>query len=543
MSPTFKAAAIPALVSTKAALGFTSAQECLARRSFTRKSLRTGSALVLIVVGAVALSIFGDALPFASARFGRFLPQGEWFRVGADKGQASYGIRWAGYRLGANAGGEFEAKDRLADLVVSVKPAVVSVTAKYLDGSDADGSSAVGLGLDGIDPTGKPRRLVRSHGTGFFVSADGYVVTNHHVVETSRTAEVVTDEGTTYRAKVTASDRRSDLALLKIDGHNDFPFATFAERPARIGQRVFAIGSPFGFDGTVTAGIVSALQRHVEIDSDDDFIQIDAPINRGNSGGPTFDLDGNVVAVNTAIFSPSGGSVGVGFGIPAQKVRRLIAQLKAAHAVNRGWLGVRAQAVTPAIAEALGLREAHGALVDDVSGPAADAGIVSGDVISSIDAVRINDNFELSRRLEPLAPGITVHLGVVHDGSETTSAVVLGETPQLPSETATPIEWPTSFGGAIDLGLTLAPTDPSHGGDKVARTGVVVLAVRPDGRGADLGIVPGDIILDVNGRAVQTPNEIPEALHDAYGTGRSATLVRLRSGGMMRFVAVPFDPA
>jgi serine protease Do len=297
------------------------------------------------------------------------------------------------------------------------------------------------LWLEGIDPRGKPPTLVKSHGTGFFVSADGYVVTNRHVVEASRTAEVVTDEGTTYRAKVTASDPRSDLALLKIDGRNDFPFAKFAERPPRVGQRVFAIGSPFGFDGSVTAGIVSALQRHVEIDSDDDFIQIDAPINRGNSGGPTFDLDGNVVAVNTVIFSPSGGSVGVGFAIPAQKVRHVIEQLKAAHTVSRGWLGVRAQPVTPAIAEALGLSEAHGALVDDVSGPAADAGIVSGDVISSIDAVRIKDNFELSRRLEALAPGITVHLGVVHDGTETMNAVVLGEAPALPGERAMAIEW------------------------------------------------------------------------------------------------------
>lgn len=504
--------------------------------------LRTGSALALTVAVSVGLSIFGNALPLAPDRFARIRPEGEWPRVGADKVQASYGIRRAADRLGADVGRESEAKDRLADLVVSVKPAVVSVTAKYLDRSDVDGSSAVGLSLEGIDPRGKPGVLVKSHGTGFFVSADGYVVTNHHVVEASRTAEIVTDEGTTYRAKVTASDPKSDLALLKIEGRN-FPFAKFAERPPRVGQRVFAIGSPFGFDGSVTAGIVSALQRHVGVDPDDDFIQIDAPINRGNSGGPTFDLDGNVVAVNTVIFSPSGGSVGVGFAIPAQKVRNIIAQLKAAHTVRRGWLGVRSQPVTPAIAEALGLSEAHGALVDDVSGPAADAGIVSGDVISSIDAVRIKDNFELSRRLETLAPGIIVHLGVIHDGTETISPIVLGETPAPPSEKTTAIEWPASLGGAIDLGLTLAPTGPSHGGDKVARTGVVVLAVRPDGRGADLGISPGDIILSVSGRPVRTPNEIPEALQDAHSAGRSATLIRLQSGGMIRFVAVPFDPA
>jgi serine protease Do len=508
----------------------------------TRKSILTAGTIALIVTGFVGLSALGGAL-LASDRFARILPAGEWPRIGVDDGSAEYGISWAGDRFSNVARRQSEAKDRLADVVESVRPAVVSVTAKYLDLSSADGSRGVGLLFEGIDPRGDPRTLVTSRGTGFLVSADGYVVTNHHVVEASRIAEVVTDDGTTYRAKVTASDPRSDLALLKIDGRNDFPFAKLAERPPRVGQRVFAIGNPFGFDGSVTAGIVSARERHVDIDTDDDFIQIDAPINRGNSGGPTFDLDGNVVGVNTVIFSPSGGSVGIGFAIPAQKVGRVIAQLKAAHTVGRGWLGVRSQPVTLAIAEALGLNEAHGALVDDASGPAADVGIVPGDVISSINMERIKDNFDLARRLETLAPGITVHLGVVHDGTETTIAVVLGEAPPSPGETATAIEWPASPSGAVDLGLTLAPAAPSRGGDKVPRSGVVVLAVQPNGRGADLGISPGDIIIGVNGKPVQTPDEIPEALQDAYKAGRSATLMRLKSGDMTRFIAVPFDPA
>lgn len=499
--------------------------------------LTTGSTFALIVAGSAGISTFGVP-PLALERIAPILRAGNWPRGAADE-SARYSLSWAGERPDHARSGP-EAKDRLADVVDSVKPAVVSVTAKYLDRADADDSRLL---LEGNDRTGESRKLIISRGTGFLVSPDGYVVTNHHVVEASRTAEVITDGGTSYRAKVTASDPRSDLALLKIDGRSDFPFAKLAERPPRVGQLVFAIGNPFGFAGSVTAGIISALGRHVDGEFDNDFIQIDAPINRGNSGSPTFDLDGNVVGVNAAIFSPSGGSAGIAFAIPAQKVGRVIAQLKAAHAVSRARLGIRSQPVTPAIARALGLKDAHGALVDDSHGPAGQAGIVSGDVVSSINGERIKDNFDLARRLETLAPGTTVELGLVHDGIKTTIAVVLGEAPPPHGETATAIEWPASPGDAVDLGLTLAPADPSRRGDQAVRRGVVVLAVQPDGRGADLSISPGEVILDVNGKPVQTPDEITQALQDAHLAGRSAALMRLKSGDSTRFVAVLFDPA
>lgn len=487
---------------------------------FPRKSiLRVGAALAVIVAGSIGLPAFG-VLPLATDR----MPRSDCSRVSAE------------------AHGECKPTGDLADVVASTKPAVVSITAKYLDRA-----GAAHVGAD--DPQVPSRRgavLTTSQGAGFFVSADGYIVTNQHVVETSRTAEVMMADGMSYKAKVIASDPRTDLALLKIDGPNDFLFVKFAERPARVGQRVFAVGNPFGFEGSVTAGIVSALDRHVDVDggSSDDLIQIDAALNRGNSGGPTFDLDGNVVGVNTLIFSPSGGSVGLGFAVPAQTVRRVIAQLKTAHAVQRGWFGVRSQAVTPAIAEALGLSDAWGALVTEASGPAAEVGIVPEDVISSMNGERIKDNFDLARRLDMLPPGTTVHVGIVHEGAVTTIAVELGETPpSLQPEAATAIELPASDSGALNLGLTLAPTSAFATADAGEKNGLVVLAIEPGRLGADLGIDPGDIILDVGGKPMQTPDEFQDALHDAHAAGRPSTLMRVRSGDTTRFVVVPFDAA
>jgi len=235
--------------------------------------LTTGSTLALIIAGSAGISTFG--VPLALERTAPILRAGNWPRGAADV-SARYSLSWASERPDAHARSGPEAKDRFADVVDSVKPAVVSVTAKYLDRADADDPRLL---LEGNDRRGEPRTLIISRGTGFLVSPDGYVVTNHHVVEPSRTAEVITDGGATYRAMVTAPDPRSDLALLKIDTRNDFPFAKLAERPPRVGERVFAIGNPFGFVGSVTAGIISALERHVD-GFDDDFIQIDAPNGR-----------------------------------------------------------------------------------------------------------------------------------------------------------------------------------------------------------------------------------------------------------------------
>src|SRR5262249_31360883 len=220
---------------------------------------------------------------------------------------------------------------------------------------------------------------VTGQGSGFFISADGYAVTNNHVVDKAETVEVATDDGHTYSAKVIGADPRTDIALIKVDGRSDFPHVRFAEHAPRIGDWVLGVGNPFGLGGTVPAGIVSARGRDIGAGPYDDFIQIDAPVNRGNSGGPTFDVDGSVIGVNTAIFSPSGGSVGIAFAIPAETVKAVVTQLKEHGSVTRGWIGVQIQPVTAEIAETLNLKAAQGALVAEpqADGPAAKAGILA----------------------------------------------------------------------------------------------------------------------------------------------------------------------
>ncbi len=237
---------------------------------------------------------------------------------------------------------------------------------------------------NGMQP--RSSRPVAAEGSGFFISADGYAVTNNHVVDHAKTVQVVTDDGKILNAKVIGTDPKTDLALIKVDG-NDFPFVKFADHDPRIGDWVIAVGNPFGLGGTVTAGVVSARGRDIGSGPYDDYIQIDAPVNKGNSGGPSFDVNGNVIGVNTAIFSPSGGSVGIGFDIPADTVKTVVAQLKDTGHVTRGWMGVQIQAVTADIADSLGLKKAEGAIVDEPQSdsPAAKAGIMAGDVITTLD--------------------------------------------------------------------------------------------------------------------------------------------------------------
>ena len=266
-------------------------------------------------------------------------------------------------------------------------------------------------------PEGGPtvrRRLARGRnvsvtgqGSGFFISADGYAVTNNHVVDKAETVEVTTDDGKTYTAKVIGTDPRTDLALIKVEGRSDFPYVKLADKAPRIGDWVLAVGNPFGLGGTVTAGIVSARGRDIGAGPYDDFIQIDAPVNKGNSGGPTFDVDGNVIGVNTAIFSPSGGSVGIAFAIPAETVKTVVAQLKDKGTVTRGWIGVQIQPVTADIADSLGLKKAEGALVAEpqADGPAAKAGIKAGDVITAVNGKRGQGRARPRPQIGGMAPG------------------------------------------------------------------------------------------------------------------------------------------
>ena len=314
-----------------------------------------------------------------------------------------------------------------------------------------------------------------------------------------------------------------------------------ADTPPRIGDWVLAVGNPFGLGGTVTAGIVSARGRDIGAGPYDDFIQIDAPVNKGNSGGPTFDVDGNVIGVNTAIFSPSGGSVGIAFDIPADTVKSVVAQLRDKGSVTRGWIGVQIQTVTPDIADSMGLKQATGALVSEPqkNSPAATAGIQSGDVIVSVDDTPIHDARELARKIGTMAPGASVKLGTIRQGQDKTVTLTLGT---LPAEKVASNDQDNQRdvpdAEVPKLGLTLAPADKGSGGN-----GVVVTAVADGGIAAEHGFQVGDVILDVGGKSVSTPADIRKGLADARTDGKHTVLFRVKSRDGTKFVALPLGNA
>jgi len=449
-----------------------------------------------------------------------------------------------------------------ADLVAKVKPAVISVRvtmdrpAHTAQMNDEDGDATPGksgppmqrffrqFGQDPNMPSGKPqaRQHMAAEGSGFFISADGYAVTNNHVVDHAKTVQVITDDGRTLSAKVVGTDAKTDLALIKVDGR-DFSFVKFADHASRVGDWVVAVGNPFGLGGTVTAGIVSANGRDIGAGPYDDYIQIDAPINKGNSGGPAFDMSGNVIGVNTAIFSPSGGSVGIGFDIPAETAKMVVAQLKDKGHVTRGWMGVQIQAVTPDIADSLGLKKAEGALVDEpqTGSPAAKAGFTSGDVITAVDGAQVKDSRGLARTISMMAPGTSVKLTVLHNGQDKTVSLTLGELPDQRQASADTEGNGTSESGTLPrLGLTLAPAGEVAG---AGNQGVAVTGIDPDGPAAEHGIQTGDIIMDVNGNAISNPADISKHLADLGKDGKHTVLLRMKSGGATRFVAIPFGKA
>jgi serine protease Do len=269
-----------------------------------------------------------------------------------------------------------------------------------------------------------------SQGSGFFISADGFAVTNNHVIEGATQVELVMDDGRTVQARVVGRDPRTDIALLKAEGNN-FPFVRLSKANPRVGDWIIAVGNPFGLGGTVTAGIVSANGRDIGAGPYDDFIQIDAPVNRGNSGGPTFNAAGEVVGVNTAIVSPSGGNVGIAFAVPAASVERVVEDLRAKGSVTRGFIGVQIQPVSAEIADAIGLKEARGALVADAQaeGPAARAGLRRGDTILAIEGRPIRDARELSRRIAEVKPGERISVTVFREGRERTITIEVGRQP------------------------------------------------------------------------------------------------------------------
>ncbi len=447
------------------------------------------------------------------------------------------------------------------DLVSKVKPAVISVRVKIDQDSDKSAmlqqnrmdsdedtpfdqfSRQFGFRLPG-GANGMPRQrhqMITGEGSGFFISADGYAVTNNHVVDRAESVQVTMDDGTTYTAKVVGTDPKTDLALIKVDGKKDFPFVKFSDQKPRIGDWVVAVGNPFGLGGTVTAGIVSASGRDIGNGPYDDFIQIDAPINKGNSGGPAFDMNGNVIGVNTAIFSPSGGSVGIGFDIPASTAKLVVAQLKEKGAVTRGWLGVQVQPVTSDIADSLGLKEARGAIVDQSQegSPAAKAGIEAGDVITAVNGTAIKDSRDLARTVAGLAPGTSVKLDVFRKGDSKTVTLALGE---LPNERQAQANGNADEGrrqpgaGTPRLGLSLAPAGDVQG---AGQNGVVVTDVDPQGPAAQRGIRTGDVIVNVGGKAVGNVGEVRSELAQAKSAGKRSVLLQVRRADATRFVAVP----
>ncbi len=446
-----------------------------------------------------------------------------------------------------------------ADVVDRVKSSVVSVKVKMSEAADAESDlqtmphfppgspfdrffKQFGMPDDqdeGDAPTPRhpQRHMTMAQGSGFFISSDGYIVTNNHVVDHATEVTVTTSDGKTLAAKVIGTDPKTDLALLKVTDSGTYPFVKFAPHTPRVGDWVIAVGNPFGLGGTVTAGIVSARGRDIGSGPYDDFIQIDAPVNHGNSGGPTFNTDGDVVGVNTAIFSPSGGSVGIGFAIAGDVVEKVVDQLKTGGVVERGWLGVEIQPVTQDIADSLGLKTASGALVakENKDAPAAAAGVKIGDVVTAVNGQSVADPRELARRIADLGPKKSAELTIWRNGAQQTVSVTLGA---MPNDKEAMNDQGTNKPDAADtsvakLGLTL----------ERGRDGVTITDVDPNSVAADKGLQQGDVILEASGKAVERPTEIAQAFDAARADGRKSVLLRVKSGDTIRFVALPAQAA
>jgi serine protease Do len=443
-----------------------------------------------------------------------------------------------------------------AGIVDRVRGAVVSVKVKMVQAADAsasDNNQQQMPGMPQLRPGDPLERFFRQFGenrrpqprtgialgSGFIISADGYVVTNNHVVQNATDVSVTMDDGKSLPAKVVGTDPKTDLALLKLKGDGPYPYVEFAAQPPRVGDWVLAVGNPFGLGGTVTAGIVSARGRDIGAGPYDDFIQIDAPVNRGNSGGPTFNGQGQVVGVNTAIYSPSGGSVGIGFDIPADTVKSVINDLKTKGSVARGWIGVQIQPVTQDIADSLGLKNTDGALVADVqdNSPARAAGLKSGDVITSVNNEQVKGPRELARTIASLGPDKKVDVSYVEDGAQKTASMTLGSLP-ADQQQASAEDSSRGDNGAASLssfGLTLAPAASVDG---AGRNGVVITDIDPDGAAAEKGLRQGDVILEAAGHPVARPADVSKALSDAKKAGRKAVLLRVKTGDNTHFVAL-----
>jgi len=377
---------------------------------------------------------------------------------------------------------------------------------------------------------GAPKQFGLSQGSGFFISADGYVVTNNHVVENAISVTLTTDDGKTMDAKIIGRDPKTDLALLKTEQGGNFAYVPLASSAPRVGDWVVAVGNPFGLGGTVTAGIVSARGRDIGSGPYDDYLQIDAPVNRGNSGGPTFNLKGEVVGVNTAIYSPTGGSVGIAFAIPSETVSSVIAALRDGGSVARGYLGVQIQPVTAELADSLGLKDAKGALIAETQPgtPAAEAGLKPGDTIIAVNGEAMATPRDVTRHVSQIKPGESAKITYLRAGKEQIATIKLAALP----ETKTTMADPSQTKLSPTFGLTLAPSKDG--------SGVVVTDIDPNSIGAEKGFNKGDLIVEIGGKTVTKPTELRAAIEEARKEGRKAVMLRVKNEDGMRFVALAF---
>ena len=465
------------------------------------------------------------------------------------------------------------APDSFADLAAKLLPSVVNIsttqTLKTASGDQGEpdmpqfppGSPFEEFFHDFLErnlPKGEhpdvvPRKAT-SLGSGFIIDPAGYVVTNNHVIADADEITVILHDNTNLKAKVIGRDTKTDIALLRVKANEPLVAVNWGDSDVtRVGDWVLAIGNPFGLGGSVTAGIISARQRDINSGPYDDFLQTDAPINRGNSGGPMFNMDGQVIGINTAIYSPSGGSIGIGFAIPSALAKEVVGELRneADHTVHRGWLGVRIQAVTDEIAESLGLNKARGALVASVNdkGPAQIAGIQPGDVILDFDGKDVGDMRRLPRLVAetPVDKSVPVTLWRKH--AETIVRVKVGrleESAERQASTEVAPKKPAPSGNSLvkTLGMTLSGITPelkdkySLGDDA---KGVVVVDVAKNSSAADKGFHPGDVIMEAAQEEVKNPQDLAARIAEAKKSGRKSILLLVQRQGDLRFVALRVD--
>ncbi len=388
-----------------------------------------------------------------------------------------------------------------------------------------------------------------SLGSGFIIDTAGYIVTNNHVIDGADKISVTLQDNTTLKATLVGKDDKADLALLKVETDKPLVAVPFGDSDTgRVGDWVLAIGNPFGLGGSVTAGIVSARGRDIRQGPYDDFIQTDAAINRGNSGGPLFNMDGQVIGINTAIYSPSGGSVGIGFSVPSNMAKAVVAQLREFGRARRGWLGVNIQQVTPDIAESLGLKDSSGALVARVTedGPAAKANIRNGDVILRFNNQDVKEMKTLPRIVAETVIGRDVPVVLWRDGKQVTVQAQVGELPDAPQQVAAntaPTRPAAPRNTEISgLGARLsAITDELREKYKISpdQKGVVVTDVTADGPAAGRGMKPGDVIVEVQQEPVSTPADVQERMDRYRKQNRKTVLMLVQSGEGLRWVPVP----